>query len=198
MDQKAITKARGRLRIAEKAIKELEECNNFESFCDIWFTFLTSAKGIYTVLEQGAKISPQSRQWFGAKSAERRNDELLQYVYQARNDDEHGIEPISKEVPGRLSVGVRKEGYSDSIIFNANLERGVGKIEMRSLDGKPILIEQTFPHIALITVRGRGKDLYDPPKYHKGKILTDISPSNIAKIALSYLSELVESASMLR
>ncbi|MEQ1883291.1 MAG: hypothetical protein ABL878_20240, partial [Burkholderiales bacterium] len=98
MDGKALTKARRRLNVARTAAAALDQAPDFDAFSEQWYVFLHAAKGVYTTLEQGAKTSAQSRQWFAGKNAARKNDSLLRYVSEARNDDEHGIEePIETE-----------------------------------------------------------------------------------------------------
>lgn len=193
MDKKAVDKARSRLRVAIKANEDLGVCKNHDEFTDTWYTFLTAAKNIYTVLEQGAKVSPQSRQWFGARAAERRADDLLQYTYEARNDDEHGLEPISKHVPGSLDIGVSRPGFSNSIRLNGTLGHG-GTMVVESLDGKPVLIEQTMPHVQLTSIRARGGRVLAPPTTHLGNKLPDSSPKTVADAAIGYLSGMVDDA----
>jgi hypothetical protein len=120
MDSKAITKARSRLRVSEKALNELAECNDYQTFSDTWYTFLVAWKNIYTALEQGSKASAQSRQWFGAKKQARKGDKLLQYLFEARNDDEHGLNDSTALDPGGLAIGVSKPGYSRSMHIRAS------------------------------------------------------------------------------
>lgn len=195
MNPKALTKAKIRLRTAEKVVDNLAQCEDYDTFSELWYVFLTSSKSIYTVLEQGAKASPQSRQWFGGKKKERRTDPLLQYIYQARNDDEHGIEPTTEHVQGSLAIGVNRPGYSNHMTISGSLKTGFWAT---SHDGKPVLVERTLPHVRLVIIHGRDeKIVYDPPTEHMGQPLTDTSPSNVAQLGLNYLSSLVEEAGRL-
>lgn len=196
MDARAITKAKSRLRVAEKALRELPLSKDYQAFTDTWYTFLVAAKNVYTVLEQGAKVSPQSQQWFGGIKQARKRDELLQYLFEARNDDEHGLEQSTEHVPGSLAIGVAKPGFSNSIMLNGILGQG-GTMNVTSLDGKPILIEQTLPHTKLIGIKARGGRTYNPPKFHNGRTLDDQSPLNVASLRLAYLTALVGDAERL-
>jgi hypothetical protein len=197
MDQRAIIKARIRLNIAAEAADTIRLCTEYDKFVGTWYTFITSSKNIWTTLEQGSKDNPQCRQWFGAKERERRTDELLQYLFEARNDDEHGLEAITEHVQGSTKIGVSKPGFSNSIYIR-KLSIGPTGIEFdgHSLDGKPILMEQTLPHFRLSEIRPRGRPLMQPPSSHKGIILTDISPVAVADLALSYFRALVEEAAL--
>jgi hypothetical protein len=169
---------------------------HYQSFTDDWYVFLVSAKNIYTTLEQGAKISPQSRQWFGGKKDIRRNDDLLQYLFQARDDAEHGLAQGTEHVPGHVAIGVAKPGYSNAMTLNGTLGKG-GTLHIQSNDGKPVLIEQTLPHTRLTTVYGRGNIPHKPPIMHLGKPLESNLPLPVAKLALIYFETLILEADRL-
>ena len=194
MNPFAITKSRSRLRVAKKAVEEFAVCQRYDAFVDLWYTFLTAAKNIYTVLEQGAKDTPQSSQWFGAKKNERREDALLQYLFQARNDDEHGLSPVTRHQPGFTVIG----GMGGSSAVRLNGTFGVGKtIEVASLDGQPVHVLQMMPHAQLVTVYGRDKRAYPPPTEHKGKPLPSNLPFPVATLAVAYLESLIAEAEAL-
>ena len=186
MELKALNKVHSRLRVAKKAVDELETCTNFDAFNDIWYVFLVSAKNIYTVLKQGAKITPQCRQWFGARNQERLSDPLLRYITEARNDDEHGLEPMVDQY-GNTYIG---NGTAVKIIGTNNAFAP----KLRALDKKPIAIEEVAAHIKLIPVRDRSKSTFDPPSSHLGQPVVDQSPLNVARLMLAYLIGLVKGA----
>lgn len=194
MDQKAVTKAQSRLRVATKAAGELEGCETFDDFCDTWYTFLVAAKNIYTVLEQGAKVSAQSRQWYGGVKDFRRNDELLTYIFEARNDDEHGLENSAELAPGHLIIGKSIPGTSQSVRIDGMIGPG-GTLRVTSLDGKPVAIEAKGPHARLVSVTARGDRTIFPPTRHLGDAIGDASPLNVARLGLIYLEKLIEEAS---
>jgi hypothetical protein len=196
MDPKAISKAKARLRVAEKAIADLRKCKSHEEFSDIWYTFLGAAKNVYTKLEQGAKASPQSRQWFGGKKTFRKSDELLQYLFQARDDDEHGIGEVLALQPGARFIGVAKPGFSNRMSLHISTDsKGAATLHSaESHDGKPILIETVGPHTVLTAVTGRGNVQYPPPTTHLGIALADNKPIPVAELALTYLTSLVADA----
>lgn len=193
INPKALDKANSRLRVARKALSELAESKSREQFSDTWYTFLVATKNVYTALEQGSKTTPQDRQWFGAKKQQRKDDELLQYLFQARDDDEHGVEQVTEFVPGSLGIGVAEEGYSSAMRFDGMIGSG-GKLKVTPLDGKPVLIEFTAPHMKLATVTGRGNIKYPPPSTHLGQTLQARSPEAVAELGLAYLTGLVEEA----
>lgn len=194
MNPKATAKAKSRLRVARRAIEDLRQCQDFDTFNDIWYTFLAAFKNVYTVLEQGTKNSAQGRQWFGGRKHERRQDPLLQYLYQARNDNEHGINNVAEYVPGEVRGGVRKPGFSNSMRFSV-IDGQITQLE--SLDGLPVLVERTLPHVKLVRVHDRAGRPYDPPDQHRGQNLTDRSPLHVATLAVDYLGDFVAEAERL-
>ncbi len=214
MDRNAIEKCKSRLRNAQKAVEDLRaylEIEDLQSFEDTWFTFLFSWKSIYTTLEQGSKTTPQSRQWFGGVKQDRKDDDLLQYLFEARNDDEHGLETSIKTVPELTEIGVRGHGVSNAVLINGpGIIGGVAincgaaiayeghpsqnPYKVTALDGKPILTRHTPAHVTLKPVFARGNRIYLPPQNHRGNPLEDKRPLAVATLALTYIESLVEEA----
>jgi hypothetical protein len=196
MDYKAISKSRARLKLAQQQIDQAGKASSHDEFAGSWYLFLIAAKNVYTSLEQGAKVSAQSRQWFGAKKNERKTDPLLQYLFQARDDDEHGLGDVTKFQPGSLAIGKASPGFSSNMSISMSTD-ALGRPtihELRSHDGLPILIEETRPHSILLPVTGRGNVTFHPPKEHLGQKLTDSLPLTVGRLGLSYLATLIDEA----
>jgi len=214
MDCRALEKAESRLRIAKQAIADLQASQSYDDFSDRWYVFLTSFKNTYTVLEQGAKQSPQSRQWFGKKKRARKNDQLLQYLFEARNDDEHGLDSPVQLIPEKHEIGIRQPGFSNTVLLNGGPFRNVvvsgfetavvfeGQkpppgLQAQSLDGKPVLVKRTPSTTVLADVTARGGRTIHPPTSHLDKAIEDRSPVAVAILAVSYLETLLADASSL-
>lgn len=183
-------KARKRLDQAQQFFSQLDP-NSFRAFEDAWSNFLIHANGVYVQLEQASKVSPRAQQWFGAKKRERREDELLQYLHQARNSDEHSVESVTARDPGHLAIGKAAPGYSSSMTINTLPD---GRLHVESTDGMPILVEVAPPSIKLRPVTGRGFVVFNPPSQHLGQELDDRSPVAVASKALQFLSDLLDEA----
>ncbi len=212
MDARALAKAQSRLRVAQRAVADLRSSNDYHDFSDHWYVFLHAAKAIYTTLEQGAKATAQARQWFGAKNQDRKNDGLLRYITEARNDDEHGIEAVTEYVPGSAKLGVNRPGSSramvdqfgnrfsdpigpDATVYNIpNLTDPSQIPQLHALDGKPIFNEVTTPKVKLINVRDRSGRTYAPPSNHLGQAILDPEPVIVADLTVNYLKVLLEEA----
>lgn len=119
---------------------------------------------------------------------------MLQYLYQARDDNEHGLEDVAEQVPGSLSIGSSKPGYSRSVVIEGDSTSG---FRFLTPDGKRARIERVKPHIGLRTVHGRGNNAYPPPTMHQGKPVPKPLPLPVARLALVYLSVLIAEAKVL-
>jgi hypothetical protein len=196
MKKIAIDKAQARLAKARESLARVDASRNFAEFESAWTDFLTATNSIYSVLEQGAKHDPRSRQWFGGKKNERRKDALLSYLHQARNADEHGIEPVAKRNPGHIAIGRHGEAVhiKELIVGSDGQFRG----EFIPVNGRLPTIEIANPHAELVTVRDdRFGDSFDPPTEHLGLILADRSPLGVARLGFAYHAALVDAAASL-
>lgn len=214
MKHAAIEKAYGRLRVAQKALAELKACRTFVDFSDAWYVVLTSSKNIYTVLELGAKGSPQSMQWIGAKKQQRKSDALLQYMFQARNDDEHGLGSAVELKPELHEFGLAGPGFSNVVQFDGGPFSSIvcvrdepdgaavafesmsppSDLKVTSLDGKPVGFRRTPATTILMPVTGRDNRTYHPPTVHLGQSLQDTSPVAVAELNIAYLRGLLAEA----
>lgn len=196
MDRRAVAKARTRLDQARDKLREAEAAQDYGTFSAAWYFFLIAAKNVYTCLEQGSKVTPQSRQWFGAKKNERRNDPLLQYLFQTRDDDEHGLGDVTELQGERFAIGKADPGFSKEVSIHMTTDEH-GRPTFHRLEGRdglPVLVEHTPAHAILLPVTGRGGVVYNPPKRHMGNALPDSLPLTVGNTGLSYLAQLVSEA----
>ena len=135
-------------------MKNLDTCNTFDQFSEQWYIFLVSAKSVWTVLQQGAKFSAQSQHWFGNKQKKRRADALLQYVYQARNDEEHGLQAVLEHDQTIVKVFVPEVNSTLTLKFHYNPGE-TGTVDVTHVAGRPVKPNEKFPFVRLITVHGR-------------------------------------------
>ncbi|WP_375209476.1 hypothetical protein [Hyphomonas jannaschiana] len=192
---KALEKAKSRLNIARTAIEQLPQCSSKDEFDQCWYTFLVAWKNVYTTLEQGSKSTAQDRQWFGAKKQERRSDPLLQYLFQARDSDEHGLEDIVELEPGGIFIGGGRPGVPQINHVRVNIdENGNSVIEAQSLNDQPLDIQWRPGKIVLSPVIGRGFVRHDPPAMHLGEAVRNRSPFGVASLGLNYLVALLDEA----
>tara|TARA_B100000614_G_C14389757_1_gene429124 strand:+ start:175 stop:777 length:603 start_codon:yes stop_codon:yes gene_type:complete len=194
MQSQALEKVSSRYRVAERAIGDMSKAASPDDFADAWFVFLTAWKGIYTILEQGAKSNAQSRQWFGAKKLQRKRNPVADYLFHARNAEEHGLERATASTLGQLIVDVPDVGKpSREISYSYN--PGTGELKISRQDGGPLEFHAAYgAGYALRPVEIRGGKLIAPPYEYEGDALEDVSPLAIAKIGMRIIRTVIEEA----
>lgn len=192
MNKTGLSKAKGRLQKSRECVERIRIAQEFETFESAWTDFLLASNSVYSVLEQSVKGHTKAEEWFGRKKHERRIDPLLAYLHQARNTDEHGIEPVAEHDPGGFSIGTRGEHVSiENMVFGPEGLHAT----IRPVDGKYPTIQIRTPRAVLIHVRNsRFGDVFNPPREHLGKTLDDNSPLSVAELGLAHLEKLVEEA----
>lgn len=188
MKKEAIDIAKGRLRVMRKCFDDLCQCSDFDTFNDTWFTFLTAYKSVYVAISQGA-ISPQSRQWLGARKKQRRNDDLLQWVFEARNDEEHGL---ARSLNQNMPLASITLGYMES----ATIEFiGNGDFKITRPDGSNARFTVAPHEVEVSTINARGGRSLPPPKTCLNLTLPSPKALLIADLAIKYIDNLIEEAS---
>ena len=192
MKRAALERAAERYRMASEAVESLAKANSYNEFSTAWFNFLMAWKGIYTLLEQGAKDAPESKQWFAAKRKIREEDPLLEYLYQARNAEEHGLSRTWRSSTGEVLVKVTP-GQN----ISHSKDPITGQFTVFDADtGEPLeMVQQTSAGPALVLIRNRNKE-YGPPIGHLGEVV-DITPTGVAAAGLVYMQSLLIEAESL-
>ncbi len=183
--------AKSRLRIAERAIQSLGQAANFEEFSDHWHVFLLGFHGVFTVFNEATPPSKKAENWLGRKNAERRRDGVVQYLYEARNDEHHGLirsvtmsggEHLYKVLPGQR---ILPPDPSLGRWFACDADTGV-PLEIVAWQG---------PGPALTEVRNRDRQkIYGAPISHKGQIIQDLSPLHVGETGLAWIIQMVTEA----
>lgn len=205
MDGRAISKSTDRLKIAYEALEDMHKATNHETFSRAWYVFLTSSKNIWTLFEQGSKLSPQSMQWFGGKKKQRKESAVLQFMFEARNADEHGLEDAlelqssslrfsytgnTSELPKGFSFGSVKfntETNEASLVGNGTDRSGIEvSVPLQSFEEVP-------PHSVLSAIRDRGGCIIHPPR-DPDNTVEAVLPIKAASICLEYLEGLISEA----
>lgn len=178
-DQKAIPKCLDRIEKAKEALYKARNAYSEATFRSAYGAFLIATGGVLHALEAGANLTPQAKQWYGGKRRLGRNDELLQYMHQARNAEEHSTDDVADMNPGTFSIGgplpkpgSRTQGISINGINLFSWEAGDASF-------RPI--------------KDKYNTVYPPPTTHLGRTVKN-DPLEIAEIYLTYLEALVKEA----
>ncbi len=163
-------------------------------FTGDWADFLNAGNSVYEALGKGSKVSPQSRQWFGQKKRERRTDDLLNYMHQARNAAEHGLHPL-------LDLGPMERDRSamDGIVdYKTEVDEDGLWALGSDKTGKPFRVQMGPPDHKLARVYDDRSDRWiDPPRTHLGSELRSNSPFPVSEIWKAYLKTMISEADAL-
>ncbi|MEC5289151.1 hypothetical protein VSX64_15750 [Aurantimonas sp. C2-6-R+9] len=196
----ALPKCHDRLSKVKRSLQGCRSASDFEQFASHWSEFLIHSGGVLNILDAGADTTPQGRQWYGGVKREGRNDPLLQYMHQARNVEEHAVEPTAEYQHPSLGIGgpgedVYFDKFTLDTAFLKNPEKEIVGRAWRPSDGKPPTITRTPGGPKLLPARDdRFKNTYPPPTEHLGKPLASDDPLAVAELYLAYLERLVEKA----
>ncbi len=176
MDKTAIQAARDSMGRAEAAVHNIEHADSFEELEAAWSDFLVMANRVYTKLEQGSKVNPKSITWFGLKKYERRKDQLLKYIKNARDADEHGLKRVTEREPGRTLIA---SGLIEAV------DGHTIRLTPESMRQPKITVGTSPARVVLVEVTNYG-DKYQPPN--------DTSPLSVAQKAILHLRSLIAEA----
>ncbi len=169
MDKHALAMARVEFDRAFQSMTDLASADHFAEIERHWSAFLVAAGRVYTKLEQGSKANSKCSAWWGRKLHERRSEELLAYIWHARNADEHGLSKVTQKHPGSFNLTKPPDG------------RGYGEVEV------------VYPHIQLVDVVDRGVR-FPVPQTSRGQQINNPHPNNVGLLALMELEVLLKEA----
>jgi len=185
MNPEALIKARRRLEKMSAALEALRPPSTPDAVEAAWEDFIMAAGGLYSALEQGAKVNDKCKAWFGRRKHERKKDPLLRYVHQARNAEEHGIKRITQRNSSAITLGPGAEVQLMSDGKSWKAENAKGDVKLLN------------DVVVLIPVQdARFGDWFDPPTSHLGQELKDASPLNIAALCLAYAQAMLAEAAL--
>ena len=163
-------------------------------FEEYWLEFLTAWKGCYQKVQQAAKDTPQELQWFGAVNSERKKDPLLRYLFEARNDEEHGIVDSLIAQPAMAMFRAIKDFAKAHLV----LKDGVIHDIVDDHGERVAEFSHQEPHSAeLKPVKDRAGRAVPAPTSHLGNAI-EANPHVAADLGLQWLDRLVAVAEAMR
>ncbi|WP_027991925.1 hypothetical protein [Sinorhizobium meliloti] len=185
MNRFALGKAQRRIERATVRYNKLVSASDHPEIVDLWDEFLHDLQAIFNAVGNAAGTNGKSQAWFARKKQERKNDELLQYLHQARHAAEHGIAPIASRMPGLMTIKT-PDGVPLFVIPELILDPDFEK-------NTNLKVAHALPQVVLTVVQNKGV-LYKPPTVHLGVSLADRSIANVAWLGLSYHARMVAEA----
>lgn len=151
---------------------------NFIGFEDHWYGFLTNFHGFFTVLEQAAKPSRNSMDWFSEVKKFRRDDPLLLYLHKARNLEEH--EAVGSVF--RSGYILRPKTRGVKVRYRDAAGKRMSKPEISLPPFSTSQIEIVGPAVRLRTVYDKW-GVYSVPKTYSHPILADLIHDGALELA---------------
>lgn len=185
----AIEKSRERLRRGTLAIEGMEKANSATQFAECWEALLVALKAIGEILRTGAKGHDQSEIFLKNRWAELSTDPLMRYLHEARNVEEHGLEPTAKFETSSLSIG----GPGEAVRIDGMIGPG-GSLRVTPLGESKVTITYRPSETTLLPVMDRSGQLWPVPETHLSKPVSDQSPISISRLGLAVFTELVTDA----
>ena len=188
MKEAAIQQSKARLRTAKSALAAIRDATTFSVLEEGWSQFLIATNLTFMKLRAGSKGCPISEAWIAQRTQERDGDELLSYLHQARNAEEHGID---------CSV---QNGYKIEPVPGVTLHVDAtfepnGDVIFRRQDDPSVLV--FFPLTgALKEIADRRGRTVGPPTSHLGQAI-EPTARTIAGAATTYLDDMIVGAEAL-
>ena len=192
LNPKVVEKAALRIDKAKRALFKCRSAGNFAEFYSHWSDFLMHSGGALNAFDEAAKHTQQGKQWYGAEKRKGRHDELISYLHQARNAEEHPSDDTLKEGTQVVTVGDAGEDIYISHMkiapeLFADPHAYLGQRVSSATPGGTVTIRNTPAGPQLVPVYDqRYRKTFDTPTSHNGRKLTDLSPIKCAELYVTY------------
>jgi len=193
MRPEAIDEARSELKLARKRLAEMQASKRYEDIHEAWGYFLTNYYVVFQKLKKGAQGDAPSLAWFRSLEKFCSGDELLNYLYHARNNADHGLGRSAPLVPPQLealkdpAAKVSPDRIGKDLIIRLLGNNGQQQARLKF----------TFPnraHLVPVIDDRRGGKTYPPPTTHLGQKLQVRRIPDAVELALHFLESKVEEA----
>lgn len=186
--------AREKLVEAESALAAMQSARNRVSYEMAWSQFVDAVEEFWCrFFDEGKTSFTNFQPWAGAIDKERKDDETLQYFYQARHQSQHGRIPISWEQP-QLILG---RGFSGHMYGLKIYPDGSYDAQAESIGpaGQQFVVEHAPGNPVLPTIENkRHKQTFSPPSRHIGIPVVDRSPTKVSRMVLDYYRNVLNRA----
>lgn len=178
------------IRIAETAVKRMEGSASLEEIEDEWKNFLAALERIWKKVERVCQPQVNTFQpWQGQYIRLRRKDQLLRYLKNARDAEDHTIYQTLQKMESENLITIGGPGDFVSI---KKLAVNNGKIIEYNGSHSPKFIYKP-ERLELARVKNSSK-WYNPPSSHLGIPIDDQNPIAIARLGLKFYKEFSKQA----
>jgi len=199
-----LTKGKYKIQAVARAIKRLQDHKSFEEKEDAWQTIIYNLAQIGKILDK-FKHEIKTKKIADAFINEQKNDPMLVFLYQARNDEDHGMKPyVTQRQQGEIALVGKGKGthfhrasFGTTHFENVSIGPGVEiRIPSESPESMPITAEisgdssilrdmTVTPHGIVLIPIVNYKVNYPVPTIHLGITIVP-DPVNVAELAHAY------------
>lgn len=181
------------LKSAENKLNAMRISKDIEEYEEHWRGFLGHLNKIWVKLERECQpIRNKFEPWQGKYKKHRKDDELLRYLKEARDADEHTVEDIVQKEYGSMGI---KPAHQNNIHHVERMIIDNGRLV--HYEGDPIKIEFIPARVTACSFTSSGIK-YDIPNKHMDKEINDPkNPLILAGLGLEFYKKLVNEAEKL-
>lgn len=164
------------------ALVELQSASTLEEARHAWLDFLFDIERVWNKLQAHYSKSPKWGGWCSPYVKARKQDQLLQYLQQARNAEEHTLDETTALVPGRVT-GIQS-AMPNKPVHIESLQIHRGSMRLEAAPGTlEILVSP--PQMVLQPAKNRGV-AYAVPTSHLGRRTDARNVIAVAQMAFEY------------
>lgn len=185
--------AASKLDEARASVEVMDNAVSRDHYTEAWGRFVDSIQEAWISFDHEGKESvPKYSSWIAAAYRQRKEDDLLQYLYQARHQSQHGKVPLAW-TGSHVKIAPNWSGH----IAHLHLFKDKSyRFDAHPHDGKsPPTLEFSPGDPVLPTIQNKKyRQTFNPPEQHLGRALTSKDPVAAAKLALKYYEALLQRA----
>jgi hypothetical protein len=183
-----------KLHEAEAAIVQMRNAQDRIAYEAGWTRFVDSLEEFWVrFFDEGKAAFPAFQPWAGAIDAQRKGEDLLKYLYQARHQSQHGRIAMQWEEP-KLMIAPSFNGHIRALRAFPD-----GTYEIDATPLHPTLPDAIITHDPgkprLPTIENKKyKQSFSPPTSFRGQRIHDPTPLSVAQLGLGFYSTMLSRA----
>jgi hypothetical protein len=183
-----------KLHEAALGITQMESATDRIEYESGWTHFVDSLEEFWSrFFDEGKTKFTDFQPWTGALNAQRKQDPLLHYLYQARHQSQHGRIALAWE-EGKLLIAPDFFGTIRDLRIN---KEGSFEVDANPIGGSNaqvrIVHDSGRPQLPVIENK-RYKQTFAPPTVHLSQPLADMSPIHVARLGLAFCENIFHQA----
>ena len=182
-------KPKNELDLASALVLDMSKAESIEVLEGYWKRYLTHLERTWNKAEAHFSRSPKWSGWHGKYVKLRKQDQLLRYLVQARNTDEHSIDEITEAKRG--FTGINGAGPGGRLYLEGISCDKFGRVTLRTPD--PFVVTVVPSKVHLLPIKNRGVT-YPPPAEHLGLQIDANNLISMARMGVDFYSEFLSAA----